>query len=137
VVRQITTVVKNGRVCGDMAGTIAEIIDFVHIEPESIKGKFLIKNVQHIYPILSGVGVKEVNKSSISRPHLPYERLATRLLSVDSSFKSLLIAGSRVFDSRINYWHPPVVFHDGLHFFNRKTILVDGEVLKFQQVIDV
>lgn len=64
LVGQIFGVVEGSLFGGGIAGSVAEIGIFVHVEPNSTELYFLVQSVEHILPILGGIRVEEINKSS-------------------------------------------------------------------------
>lgn len=85
-IREVFGIVEDGRFCWDMTGPITKVIDFVHVQPEPIKGYLLIEGIKHIHPVLSSIRMKEIDKGRVPRPYFSNIRFAIRLLCKNIPF---------------------------------------------------
>ena len=93
VVRQVSTVVEDRGFRRDMAGTVAEVVDFVHVEPKAVEGEFLVEAVEHVYPVPSGVWVEEIHEDRVTGPYFANVRLSARFQGEHSPPHSFLKGG--------------------------------------------
>ena len=112
VVGQIVGVVKYLRLGGNAAGSVAKIVNFVHVQPQSVELQFAVEEVEHVQPVLGGVGVEVVHKYRIARPYFPHEVRSVCIPRENSSFETLLIGIANSLDSRVDDGNPLVLLPD-------------------------
>ena len=138
LVRKILRIVKSRRGRRCFASPIAKVGQFIHIEPDSAELYLFVENIEHVLPILSGVGMEEVNKGGPSRPDFSHIRLfSSPIHDKDSSFEAFLICASSILDSSVDDGDVSISVSDIFHFLQRKLVLVDREVFIVDHVIDI
>lgn len=76
MVRNIMSVVYDGRSIGAGTGPVAEIGDLIHVKPNSCKLYLAIQMLKHILPVLCSIRMKVIYKVSRASPDLPDEILS-------------------------------------------------------------
>lgn len=140
MIRNIMGVIKDFWGLRGSEGTraIAKAGELIHIEPNSRERYFLVQWIEHIDPVLCGIGMKEVNKSGSSRPYSTNKIFSSWSLDIHISFQTFIISITiSNLDSCIYDWHIVIIFKNFFHSIEREPWIINGKVLEMKHVIDV
>lgn len=99
---------------------------------------FCVENVQHVFPVLAGIGMEEVRINGSSYSHFPKKWfLGIGILDIGISPQSLLIEVSAILDTRIDDRYPPVVLQQICHLIEWKFGLIYSEDLAIYHIIKI
>lgn len=138
LVREINRVIESCWFCWCFTCSIAEVGEFVHVEPDSAELNFFVEHIEHVLPVLGCVRMEKVNESCGARPNLAYVGLFPICIHyIDSSFQPLVVSSSNVLDPSVDDRDVSITISDVLHLCKRETVLINGKVFVADHIIDI
>jgi hypothetical protein len=138
-IRQIGVVVEDDRLASwRFASSRAKTCKFVGVDPQAGKFNFLIQLLQHVFPILGGVGVEEVRVDGPAYSHFAEKRVSSVQISdIDFHLEPSFIEGAFVLDAGVDYRNPPGGLEHSFHLAEGKFGFVDCEDLALNHIVEI
>ncbi len=98
----------------------------------------MIKDIKHVNPVSSGIGMQKVYKSSRAWPDLSMILIAFCSFDEHISESAFIVSSAVVdLDASVDNWNVPIFFKNLTHLVEWESFFVDGEIFVVDHVVDV